>query len=85
LGCSRDPIEMSRPRTLQNKNRRVRAALGVLPDDLCIQIELWPRAGRPHNHGVKTWRDGAGGGLKVAIRYSRIANSERQSKPSLLF
>jgi len=29
--------------------------LGVLPDDLYIQLEPWPRAGRPPKHDVENW------------------------------
>jgi hypothetical protein len=41
----RDADEMSRPR----------ATLGVLPDDLYIQIEPWPRIGRPPKHDLSAW------------------------------
>lgn len=33
---------------------RPRAKLGVLPDDLDIPIEPWPRIG-PYKHDVETW------------------------------
>ena len=47
---------MSRPRA-QNKNaRRENAAPCALPDDLFIQIESWPRIGRPVKHDVETSR-----------------------------
>ncbi|MDA8048596.1 MAG: hypothetical protein M0002_01045 [Rhodospirillales bacterium] len=36
---------MSRPRT----------SLGLLPDDLYIGPEPWPRIGRPPKHDVETW------------------------------
>lgn len=31
------------------------AGLGILPDDLYIPIEPWPRFGRPTKHDVETW------------------------------
>ena len=34
---------------------RLRASLGVLPDDLYIEPEPWPRIGRPPKHDVKAW------------------------------
>ena len=34
---------------------RPRASLGLLPDDLCIEPEPWPRIGRPPKHDVETW------------------------------
>ena len=34
---------------------RSRARLGILPDDLYIQIELWPRIGRPAKHDLLAW------------------------------
>ncbi len=34
---------------------RPRASLGVLPDDLHIEPEPWPRIGRPPKHDVETW------------------------------
>ena len=47
---------MSRPRTLHAHNDHRRAAFGVLPDDLFIRDEPWPRLGRPVKHDVETWR-----------------------------
>jgi hypothetical protein len=41
----RDAAEMSRPR----------ASMGILPDDLYIEPEPWPRIGRPPKHDVETW------------------------------
>ena len=41
----RDAAEMSRPRV----------TFGVLPDDLYIQIEPWPRIGRPPKHDLSAW------------------------------
>ena len=41
----RDPVGMSRPRT----------SLGILPDDLYIQFEPWPRIGRPPKRGPWGW------------------------------
>jgi len=32
-----------------------RISLGVLPDDLYIQLEPWPRTGRRPKHDVETW------------------------------
>ena len=46
---------MSRPRTHRRKDRRGCASLGVLPDDLYIQIEPRPRIGRPPKHELSTW------------------------------
>ena len=42
---SRDAREMSRPRI----------NLGVLPDDLYITPEPWPRIGRPRKHDLSAW------------------------------
>ena len=36
---------MSRPRT----------SVGILPDDLYIQPEPWPRIGRPPKHKLSDW------------------------------
>ena len=47
---------MSRPRTLRTFDRHRRAEFGVLPDDLFIQGEPWPRIGRPVKHDVESWR-----------------------------
>jgi hypothetical protein len=47
---------MSRTRALSRKDRRGRASHGLLPDDLYIQIEPWPRIGRPAKHNLETWR-----------------------------
>jgi len=41
----RDTAGMSRPR----------ASLGLLPDDLYIEPESWPRIGRPPKHDVEAW------------------------------
>jgi hypothetical protein len=46
---------MSRPRALRDKDRRVYAHLGVLPDDLYILLEPWPRIGRPPKLDLSTW------------------------------
>lgn len=46
---------MSRPRANHRNDRRKSTALGALPDDLFIQIESWPRIGRPVKHDVETW------------------------------
>jgi hypothetical protein len=35
---------------------RPRARLGILPNDLYIPIEPWPRSGRRVKHDVETWR-----------------------------
>ncbi|HZP69197.1 MAG TPA: hypothetical protein VFB29_04570, partial [Pseudolabrys sp.] len=35
---------------------RPRASLGVLPDDLYIEPEPWPRIGRPAKHNVERGR-----------------------------
>ena len=42
---SRDARGMSRPRI----------SLGVLPDDLYITAEPWPRLGRPPKHDLSAW------------------------------
>ena len=34
---------------------RLRASLGVLPVDLYIEPEPWPRIGRPPKHDVEAW------------------------------
>jgi len=34
---------------------RPRASPGVLPDDLYIQFEPWPRFGRPPKQDLSTW------------------------------
>ena len=31
------------------------AHLGVLPDDFYIQLEPWPRIGRPPKHDLSAW------------------------------
>jgi len=46
---------MSRPRVLRRKDRRVYVHLGVLPDDLHIPLEPWPRIGRPPKHDLSAW------------------------------
>ena len=46
---------MSRTREKHHKDRRDYPHLGVLPDDLYIQLEPWPRIGRPPKHDVATW------------------------------
>jgi hypothetical protein len=47
---------MSRPRAQRRNDRRGKASLGVLPDDLYIQIEPRPRIGRPPKHDLEIWR-----------------------------
>jgi hypothetical protein len=47
---------MSGPRTLRTPVRHRRAEFGILPDDLFIQDEPWPRPGRPVKYDVETWR-----------------------------
>lgn len=32
-----------------------RASAGILPDDLYIELERWPRIGRPPKHDLGTW------------------------------
>ncbi len=34
---------------------RPRVSLGVLPDDLYIQLEPWSHIGRPPKHDLETW------------------------------
>jgi hypothetical protein len=34
---------------------RPRASLGILPDDLYIPTEPWPRVGRPAKHDLSGW------------------------------
>jgi hypothetical protein len=51
----RDPVRMSQPRAHCRKDRRERAGFGVLPDDLYIKVEPWPRVGRPMR-GLDAWR-----------------------------
>ena len=34
---------------------RPRARTGVLPDDLYVEPEPWPRVGRPPKHDPSTW------------------------------
>ena len=34
---------------------RPRVTFGVLPDDLYVQIEPWPRIGRPPKHDLSAW------------------------------
>ncbi|HVB79409.1 MAG TPA: hypothetical protein VNE82_05585 [Candidatus Binataceae bacterium] len=34
---------------------RPRASLGILPDDLYIALEPWPRIGRPPKLDVEAW------------------------------
>jgi hypothetical protein len=46
---------MSQPRALHRKDRRDYPHLDVLPDDLYVQLEPWPRIGRPPKHDVATW------------------------------
>jgi hypothetical protein len=46
---------MSRSHALRRKDRRDYPHLGVLPDDLYIQFEPWPRNGRPAKHDVAAW------------------------------
>jgi hypothetical protein len=40
---------------LHSKDRRDYPHLGVLPEDLYIQFEPWPRIGRPPKHDVAEW------------------------------
>ncbi|WGJ15144.1 hypothetical protein QEV83_02220 [Methylocapsa sp. D3K7] len=47
---------MTQPRTRNTNARPENAALGDLPDDLSIQIEPWPRIGRPSKHALEIWR-----------------------------
>jgi hypothetical protein len=47
---------MSRPRAHIPKDCRDRPGFGVLPDDLYIKIEPWPRLGRPPKRNPETWR-----------------------------
>ncbi len=37
-------------------SRRDSAKSGILPDDLYIQIESWPRIGRPAKYDLEAWR-----------------------------
>jgi len=46
---------MSQTREKHHKDRRDYPHLGVLPDDLYIQLEPWPRIGRRPKHDVATW------------------------------
>jgi hypothetical protein len=34
---------------------RLRASFGILPDDLYVEPEPWPRIGRPPKHDVEAW------------------------------
>ena len=34
---------------------RSRITFGVLPDDLYVQFEPWPRIGRPPKHDLSAW------------------------------
>ena len=43
------------PATLPRMLSRPRASLGVLPDDLYIEPEPWPRIGRPPKDDVGAW------------------------------
>ena len=43
------------PATLPRMLSRPRASLGVLPDDLYIEPEPWPRIGRPTKDDVGAW------------------------------
>jgi hypothetical protein len=47
---------MFRPRARTPKDRRDRPGFSVLPDDPYIQIEPWPRLGRPPPRDPETWR-----------------------------
>jgi hypothetical protein len=47
---------MSQPRAHCRKDRRERAGFGVLPEDLYVKVEPWPRTGRPVKHGLEVWR-----------------------------
>jgi hypothetical protein len=42
-------------RALRREDPRGRPELGALPDDLYIQLEPWPRPGRPSKHDLETW------------------------------
>lgn len=33
----------------------LRASIGILPDDLYIELEPWPRIGRPPKHDLSAW------------------------------
>jgi len=46
---------MPRTRAKRQKDRREYPHLGVLPDDLYIRLEPWPRIGRPPKHDVAAW------------------------------
>jgi hypothetical protein len=47
---------MPRPHAHCHKDRHERAGFGILPDDLYIRIEPWPRIGRPARHDLETWK-----------------------------
>jgi hypothetical protein len=56
VGFPHDPAGVSRPRAENRNARRESASLGVLPDDLYIQIESWRRIGRSPKRDLETWR-----------------------------
>jgi len=33
----------------------LRASIGILPDDLYIELEPWPRIGQPPKHDLSAW------------------------------
>jgi hypothetical protein len=47
---------MSQPRAHCRKDRREKTGFGVLPDDLYIKVEPWPRVGRPVKRCLDEWR-----------------------------
>jgi hypothetical protein len=47
---------MSQSRAHCRKDHRERAGFGVLPDDLYLKVEPWPRVGRPVKRGLDAWR-----------------------------
>ena len=48
-----DAADMPRQRSLRREGSR--AELGGLPDDLYVEGEPWPRAGRPFRHDPSKW------------------------------
>jgi hypothetical protein len=46
---------MSHPLVRRRRDRRRRASLGVLLDDVYIKVQPWPRAGRPVKRDLETW------------------------------
>jgi hypothetical protein len=55
LAALGDAARMSGQRSLRHEGSFARAKLGVLPDDLYVQGEPWPRAGRPFRHDPSKW------------------------------